>query len=169
MLSKGSLTPGALRCGIVRHVASFLPHDARQHSATTSIRCEYWRRQLWGTGTRAPSTYNNLILFQCTLTCKSLTATTCRQLPPVKPSNFCMCPSWHQILTTPLGVKEPKGRMKGTVLQSSIGIHESPINNATATDGSRLYKLLLYFPVSMNWQQNVPPALKLELSFIVNS
>ena len=28
----------------------------------------HWRRQLWGTGARAPSTYNNLI-FQYTLTC----------------------------------------------------------------------------------------------------
>ena len=47
-----------------------------------------------------PSTYN--IFFSALRAIQSLTATIYRQLPPVKPSNFCMCPSWHWILATPL-------------------------------------------------------------------
>ena len=44
----------------------------------------YWRRQLWCTGARPPSTYNNLLFFSVLWPIQSLTATICRQSPPVK-------------------------------------------------------------------------------------
>ena len=58
--------------------------------------------RLWGTGARALPRLTQLIIFQCTLTCTKSDSDYMSTVPPVKPSNFCMCPSWHQILATPL-------------------------------------------------------------------
>ena len=77
--------------------------DLYVHLRYDEISHMHWRRQLWGTGARAPLDLKQFDFFSALWPIQSLTATICRQLPPVKkPSNFCMCPSWHQILATPL-------------------------------------------------------------------
>ena len=44
----------------------------------------HWRRQLWGTGARAPLDLQQLNFFSPLRLVQSLAATICRQLPPVK-------------------------------------------------------------------------------------
>jgi len=68
--------------------------------------CTHWRCQLWGTGARAPLDLQQFIFFQCTLTCTKSgsdymsTVASCK-----KTVNFFKCPSWHQILPTPLNAR----------------------------------------------------------------
>jgi len=56
----------------------------------------------YGAQGHVPPRLTTVNFFSALWPVQSLTATICRQLPPVKPCNICMCLSWHQILTTPL-------------------------------------------------------------------
>jgi len=71
-------------CAILHHVCND-NHDLNTYIIDYYLFCQllHWRRQLWGTGARVPSTYNNFF-FSALWPVQSLTATICRQLPPVK-------------------------------------------------------------------------------------
>jgi len=58
----------------------------------------HWRRQLWGTGTRAPLDLQQFNFFSALWPIQSLTSTICRQLLPVKT---------HQLLHVPLLAPNP--------------------------------------------------------------
>jgi len=80
---------------------------ATQFDTSRQNRPMHWRRQLWGTGARAPLDLQQFIFSLHYDLYEVWQRLYCRQLPICllqKPSNFDMCPSWHQILATPLGL-----------------------------------------------------------------
>jgi len=76
---------------------------------------DHWRRQLWGTGARAPST-SNCLIFQVTSEPHKLWHSTPRGCLPSRNYSLSFVPPSHQILVTPLATTGCRNRCGDNLL-----------------------------------------------------